>query len=200
MSWAAHRETTRPEDIAYCLMGVFSVKMPMLYGEGAEKAFLRLQEEIMKQSDDHTIFAWVDRDASWLSLRGLLATSPSMFAGCHDILAYQDWAPRQPYSMTNRGLRIELPIIQRGEDEYVAALDCPSPPRYEDTSFLAIFLRRLSTVDEQYARVKVDRLAEVHERGPMQTIYVRQKIAIPDLGGIFRSHFLQLRELSGNRY
>lgn len=153
MSWAAHRETTRPEGIAYCLMGVFSVNMPMLYGEGAEKAFLRLQEEIMKQSDDHTIFAWVDRDASWLSLRGLLATSPSMFAGCHDILAYQDWAPRQPYSMTNRGLRIELPIIRRGEDEYVAALDCPSPPQYEDTSFLAIFLRRLSTVDEQYARV-----------------------------------------------
>lgn len=34
----------------------------------------------------------------------------------------------------------------------------------------------------------------------MQTIYVRQKIAIPDLGGIFRSHFLQLQELSGNRY
>ncbi|KAE8365217.1 HET-domain-containing protein [Aspergillus caelatus] len=48
MSWAARRQTTRPEDMAYCLMGIFSVNMPMLYGEGGGKAFLRLQEEIMK--------------------------------------------------------------------------------------------------------------------------------------------------------
>ena len=200
MAWAAHRETTRPEDIAYCLMGVFSINMPMLYGEGGEKAFLRLQEEIMKESDDQTIFAWVDRETSDISLRGLLATSPLKFAGCHNIFPYQDWAPRQPYSMTNRGLRIELPIIRRGVDEYVAALDCPSPPQYGDSSFLAIFLKRLSTVDEQYARTKVGTLAEVHERGPMQTIYVRQTIAIPDLGGIFRSHILQLREMRGVQY
>ncbi|GES61640.1 HET-domain-containing protein [Aspergillus terreus] len=59
MAWAAHRQTTRPEDVAYCLMGLFSVNMPMLYGEG-DKAFLRLQEEIMKQSDDQSIFAWID--------------------------------------------------------------------------------------------------------------------------------------------
>lgn len=85
MSWAAHRETTRPEDIAYCLMGIFSVNMPMLYGKGGEKAFLCLQEDIMKQSDDQTIFAWVDREASKFSLRGLLATPPSQFAGCHNI-------------------------------------------------------------------------------------------------------------------
>jgi Heterokaryon incompatibility protein (HET) len=43
MSWAASRKTTRSEDLAYCLMGIFSVNMPMLYGEGGEKAFLRLQ-------------------------------------------------------------------------------------------------------------------------------------------------------------
>lgn len=56
MSWAAKRQTTRPEDIAYCLMGIFSVNMPMLYGEGA-KAYQRLQEEISKISDDESIFA-----------------------------------------------------------------------------------------------------------------------------------------------
>ncbi|KAK0642137.1 heterokaryon incompatibility protein-domain-containing protein, partial [Cercophora newfieldiana] len=60
MSWAANRKTTRPEDIAYCLMGLFGVNMPMLYGEG-EKAFIRLQEEIMKISSDHTLFAWGNR-------------------------------------------------------------------------------------------------------------------------------------------
>jgi hypothetical protein len=42
MSWASDRETTRIEDTAYCLLGIFGVNMPLLYGEG-ERAFLRLQ-------------------------------------------------------------------------------------------------------------------------------------------------------------
>jgi len=42
MSWASERETTRIEDLAYCLLGLFGVNMPLLYGEGS-KAFLRLQ-------------------------------------------------------------------------------------------------------------------------------------------------------------
>ncbi|KAH7327425.1 heterokaryon incompatibility protein-domain-containing protein, partial [Rhexocercosporidium sp. MPI-PUGE-AT-0058] len=57
MSWIAGRETTREEDIAYCLLGIFDINMPLLYGEG-NNAFKRLQEEIMKQSTDHTLFAW----------------------------------------------------------------------------------------------------------------------------------------------
>ncbi|KUJ23763.1 HET-domain-containing protein [Mollisia scopiformis] len=57
MSWASKRQTTRVEDIAYCLLGIFGVSMPMLYGEGV-KAFQRLQEEIMKQNEDYTLFAW----------------------------------------------------------------------------------------------------------------------------------------------
>ncbi|KAM7198365.1 HET domain containing protein [Rhypophila sp. PSN 637] len=57
MRWAANRTTTRAEDMAYCLLGIFDVNMPLLYGE-AEKAFLRLQEEICRTSDDQTIFAW----------------------------------------------------------------------------------------------------------------------------------------------
>ena len=57
MSWAAHRQTTRVEDEAYALMGVFDVNMPTIYGEGRQ-AFRRLQEEIMKQSSDQSLFAW----------------------------------------------------------------------------------------------------------------------------------------------
>ncbi|KAL2681119.1 hypothetical protein Neosp_008723 [[Neocosmospora] mangrovei] len=57
MSWASRRETTRVEDKAYCLMGIFDVNMPLLYGEG-DKAFFRLQQEIMKTSDDQSILAW----------------------------------------------------------------------------------------------------------------------------------------------
>jgi hypothetical protein len=47
MQWASSRETTRIEDQAYCLMGIFDINMPLLYGEG-QKAFIRLQEEIMR--------------------------------------------------------------------------------------------------------------------------------------------------------
>ena len=39
MSWASRRATTRHEDVAYCLLGLFDVNMPLLYGEG-EKAFI----------------------------------------------------------------------------------------------------------------------------------------------------------------
>ena len=56
MSWAARRRTTRAEDVAYCLLGIFDVNIPLLYGEGEAKAFWRLQEEIMKKSTDHSLF------------------------------------------------------------------------------------------------------------------------------------------------
>jgi hypothetical protein len=50
MSWAASRETFRQEDKAYSLLGIFDVKMPLIYSEGKEKAMQRLQEEIEKAS------------------------------------------------------------------------------------------------------------------------------------------------------
>ncbi|KAK0611657.1 hypothetical protein B0T14DRAFT_488834 [Immersiella caudata] len=50
MEWVEKRETTRKEDKAYSLLGIFDVHMPLLYGEGRERAFLRLQEEIDKSS------------------------------------------------------------------------------------------------------------------------------------------------------
>ena len=46
MSWAANRRTTRKEDQAYSMLGIFDLNMPLLYGEG-DKAFRRLQEEII---------------------------------------------------------------------------------------------------------------------------------------------------------
>ena len=58
LSWAANRITTRPEDIAYCLLGLFGITLPLSYGEGGENAFYRLQEEIIKTTVDMSIFAW----------------------------------------------------------------------------------------------------------------------------------------------
>ncbi|KIN00544.1 hypothetical protein OIDMADRAFT_73808, partial [Oidiodendron maius Zn] len=56
MSWAARRITTRIEDRSYSLLGIFDVNMPLLYGEGY-RAFYLLQEEILRQTDDESLFA-----------------------------------------------------------------------------------------------------------------------------------------------
>lgn len=63
MYWASNRRTTRLEDAAYCLMGIFDVNMPIIYGEGTG-AFRRLQEEISKDLDDPSLFAW-QKDTDW---------------------------------------------------------------------------------------------------------------------------------------
>jgi len=57
MSWAAKRKTKRDEDLAYCLLGIFGVAMPIVYGEGYEQAFFRLQEQIIRISRDDSILA-----------------------------------------------------------------------------------------------------------------------------------------------
>ncbi|KAI0430149.1 hypothetical protein F5Y09DRAFT_238235 [Xylaria sp. FL1042] len=58
MSWAARRTTFREEDEAYCLLGIFNVNMPLIYGEGV-KAFRRLQETLAREyPKDHSLFAW----------------------------------------------------------------------------------------------------------------------------------------------
>lgn len=114
MSWASNRTTTRGEDIAYCLLGIFNVSMPLLYGEG-EKAFIRLQEEIMKDSDDHSLFAWwhpahddiKDGNLSRWKHTDMLAQSPKMFANSGDIVTFQAPHPKH-HTMTNRGLLIDL--------------------------------------------------------------------------------------------
>jgi hypothetical protein len=46
MSWASHRHTEEEEDQVYSLLGIFDVSMPLIYGEGKEKAYKRLQVEI----------------------------------------------------------------------------------------------------------------------------------------------------------
>ncbi|KAH7922550.1 hypothetical protein BV22DRAFT_651665 [Leucogyrophana mollusca] len=75
LRWAADRKTTKVEDIAYCLMGIFGISMPILYGEGVA-AFTRLQEEIMKRSDDLSIFDWTGKGSI---VNSCLASHPSCF-------------------------------------------------------------------------------------------------------------------------
>ncbi|GAW21828.1 hypothetical protein ANO14919_113530 [Xylariales sp. No.14919] len=61
MTWAQGRETTREEDGAYSLMGLFQVNMPLLYGEGC-RAFHRLFDEIIKKTGDQSILLQESRE------------------------------------------------------------------------------------------------------------------------------------------
>lgn len=126
MSWAAARRTTRDEDLAYCLMGLFGVHMPVLYGEGLAHAFQRLQHEIIRTSPDETIFAWRagpddevadphtgERRRRAQGSSGLLAASPADFARSRDVhqRALHRSSPFRLFSMTNMGLSIVAELI-----------------------------------------------------------------------------------------
>jgi len=127
MSWASTRQTTRPEDMAYCLLGIFNINMPLLYGEG-DRAFRRLQEEIIRKSDDDSILAWAlspeDKHTSLLGLLhnddmqdlcdvpdvDFLARSPEDFKDCAGLTRATE--PLTLFTLTNTGLQIQLPIVQ----------------------------------------------------------------------------------------
>ena len=190
MSWASHRETTRLEDMAYCLMGIFDINMPLLYGEG-EKAFIRLQEEIMKNSDDHSLFAWTDPDAKEDDQYGVLAKKPGLFAQSGNIRPYGEWEPSAPFSISNKGLRIELHLNHCGPSLCSAALGCPVPPHYED--FLGVYLQPVGTGVDQYVRVKARTLCKISTRGNVATIYVRKTITDPRPQRIYPLHAIQIR-------
>ncbi|KAH6719878.1 heterokaryon incompatibility protein-domain-containing protein [Leptodontidium sp. MPI-SDFR-AT-0119] len=137
MSWVSKRTTTRTEDIAYSLLGIFGVNMPMLYGEG-ERAFTRLREEIMKHSNDHSLFARTIKKEGY---RGLLAKSPASFQHSHDIIPSINKLSEVPYSVTNFGLSITLAFMPWAMDTYFVALDCERDDIYD--SRIGIYLRLL---------------------------------------------------------
>ena len=195
MSWAASRETTREEDVAYSLIGMFDVNMPMLYGEGATRAFVRLQEEIMKGSEDQSLFAWVkrsDENEETESYHGLLADSPKDFERTGHTIPYTDLGDYHPSTMTARGLNMTLPLTPKKDGKTVAALRCPVPARgYND--WLAVYLQPLNIGRDQYARVDCGKLASVSELGKPQGVYVRQHFPSFAAQVIYPYHFFQIR-------
>jgi hypothetical protein len=98
---------------------MFDVNMPLLYGEG-EKAFTRLQEEILKESDDQSLFAWSPtlhrpvligvRDRRRGRGMPIFAKHPREFAQAKDI--YPQSTLGEPTTMTNKGVRVDLPILK----------------------------------------------------------------------------------------
>jgi hypothetical protein len=114
MSWASRRSTTRPEDMAYCLLGLFGINMPLVYGEGGPRAFRRLQEEIMRGSDDMSLLAWsttssgAQRDST-----GTITTSPTIKTLTHTGTEWSFLAD-SPVSFANSGNIV--PVASDGND------------------------------------------------------------------------------------
>ncbi|TRX88010.1 hypothetical protein FHL15_011112 [Xylaria flabelliformis] len=215
MKWASRRKTTRLEDAAYCLMGLFDVNMPLLYGEGT-KAFIRLQEEILKGSYDHSIFIWrVPTNDSNEALSGLLAESPQHFTDAENYRPMPPLVSRgsTTWSMTNQGLRLSLFLLpsrnsndNKIQDEYDAVLECAARRGDEEYQSPAIRMRRL--YGDQFARVNPQIVQCVatpsfdpsHNIGLYETIFVKQKpvYAVPDFM-LSYSNILPSSEAQGSR-
>ena len=151
MKWAAKRQTSRIEDKAYCLLGLFDINMPLLYGEGF-KAFKRLQEEIIRQSDDETIF--LHRHSSHLSP---LAYSPADFdttiwgieveRGSRYEFRDTDLGSTS-YAVTNKGIQMRAAFVGRIsilDPRRVIALNCHSAEHPYLPVLLPVQLMRLNT-------------------------------------------------------
>ncbi|OSS47961.1 hypothetical protein B5807_06712 [Epicoccum nigrum] len=153
MSWAANRGTTRVEDRAYCLMGIFGINMPLIYGEG-ENSFIRLQEEVMRISDDHSLFAWSSQDGRG----GCLATTPLSFRDCANVVQTNHLDTLyDPPVLSSRGVQIELRFMGCGPGRRgLAILNCCEQGS-ADKPF-AIYVQDLSRSLMQIERICRDTL------------------------------------------
>ncbi|KPM44901.1 hypothetical protein AK830_g1652 [Neonectria ditissima] len=179
MSWAAERQTTRPEDMAYCLLGIFDISMTMLYGEG-EKAFIRLQEEILKEYDDHSIFAW-DSSAVPESAHtiGTLATHPSFFKDAAKIEPHPSGG--DPPVVTNKGIQISLPLmeLQINPGQTLGMLSCSL--QGDVASAIGIHLVKSSLRSDQYSRTRskpISFASRISGFKP-QKVYLAKKNRVP---------------------
>lgn len=127
MCWASTRKTTRIEDIAYCLLGIFRVNMPLIYGEGLN-AFKRLQEAILREYDDQSIFAWGHLQDSFDSLltppgTPLLADGPWWFEKAGDIVPF--WTPNVDARLRieHDGVTFTTPLWKEAATSWISSWD-----------------------------------------------------------------------------
>lgn len=134
MSWAARRETTKEEDMAYSLFGIFNLHLPVQYGEG-KAAFLRLQDALIAKNDE-SLFAWkmpLEGPGSEIQIIpdtmvdlgpdewGLLAPSPKWYEHCGTMtIQHKKNVMRQRGGFTRTPQGISGPISKR--NHYVTAV------------------------------------------------------------------------------
>ncbi|CAK7235668.1 hypothetical protein SCUCBS95973_009345 [Sporothrix curviconia] len=172
MHWLAYRETTRPEDLAYCMLGIFGIHMPVLYGEG-DRAFVRLQEELLKSVDDQSLFAWKEddsldyyRDDYGNSFRcwGLLARVPAEFRVAKSVARFRDTRSQRPAIQlsTSRGIQTTFLMCRdrsySSGDLFLAVLDC-HVGRVPGV-YAGIRLKRTSSSRDEFVRVDTQQLLQ----------------------------------------
>jgi hypothetical protein len=169
LAWASRRETTRIEDTAYCLLGIFGINMPMLYGEGA-KAFTRLQEEILRTTDDQTIFAWRS-DPSPGYKNSFLASHPSAFAESSRIEVPNGFDSRHtPISLSNGHIQVQLPVTfaEHNPRVFLAVLDCTEREEFKlfnpsEDHRMCIFMMKLP--GSRMGRINTNTLERINTAG-----------------------------------
>ncbi|KLU91451.1 hypothetical protein MAPG_09971 [Magnaporthiopsis poae ATCC 64411] len=162
MSWAAQRETKREEDRAYCLLGIFGVTMPMIYGEGGDQAFFRLQKHIMETTRDDSILAWglgvqipPTSDSGQATAGRVLAAGPSDFANSGQIVFHEPpTASVHPLDISGGCLRIHLRLLTMSADNAIGLLNCG--PRHDKQQVVGVPLAKITS--DQYVRPKGSQL------------------------------------------
>ncbi|KAF2177551.1 HET-domain-containing protein [Zopfia rhizophila CBS 207.26] len=159
MSWAAHRDTKRKEDLAYCLLGIFGVVIPIIYNGDGEQAFSRLQQEIMKNTRDDSILAWglsvqepPISDSVQVTAGRVLAAAPSDFASSGQIVAReQSTATLNFLDFSGGSLRISLSLLTTSTGNTIGLLNCG--PKHDTEQVVGIPLAKpASTSSSEYVR------------------------------------------------
>ncbi|KAJ9161556.1 HET-domain-containing protein [Coniochaeta hoffmannii] len=158
MSWASTRQCTRVEDVAYSLLGIFDIHMPLIYGEG-DKAFIRLQEAIAQDTTDLSLFAWTSRDSTYKrqNYHGLFARSPVDFLNCDRLLRILSPVTlTEEYAITNKGIRLTARMNEgespSGEKDFLLNLDCLDSSRQQPDGMHSIVFIRLVRTPHGFVR------------------------------------------------
>lgn len=157
-SWASRRNTTLPEDMAYSLLGLLDINLPLIYGEGPA-AFMRVQEEVLRRHDDESIFAWEapPSEAITRPLSGLLSPSVAYFHASHRFVKPRIWTrlDSQPVMMTNKGISVDLLLVSGDEENsrQFALLNCRMTGSNEFEVQPGIRVQHMG--GRQYARVDI---------------------------------------------
>lgn len=167
--------------------------------ENLQTAFLRLQEEIIKKSDDTWILAWQvrepprssrDWDGKVIGLRyGLLATSVSAFAASGRIIHDENAAP-VAWSMTHKGLDLQLELRGSADSEYEANVGCI---HLDKAGYVAVGLKEAFGTEspKQYIRMSSSWFT-TFDRGVVERIRVPQSLSKYRIHSLTRRHAFQI--------
>ncbi|TBU43665.1 HET-domain-containing protein [Dichomitus squalens] len=188
-SWATGRRTERVEDQAYALMGIFDINMPTLYGEG-ERAFRRLQEEIMRRTPDQSLLAWggvwkhssdvneavddvpfvpkpkryhiADDSSFTASLNKFEDASTIRSIPHHDVCRrlHLSDLPPTDYTFTSCGIRTQLPVVPFSA---IIHPDATPVPHGDSDTVSHWYLAMLGCEDDRYPEHLLGRVIEYRD-------------------------------------